>query len=348
MGITTRLFGTLPDGRAVQAYALQNENGMTLEVIPYGCRVVKLLTPDRFGEFGDVVLGHKTLKEYLGANYQGAVIGRYGNRIANGAFSLGGRTYALTPNNGKHSLHGGPGGFHQVLWEVAHVDDCENPAITFSYVSPDGEEGFPGRLHTVVRYSVTKENEWTVEYMADTDQETVFNPTQHAYFNLSADHSKPVLNTRLSICAGQITEVSEDLIPTGNLLPVAGTPFDFQAERPLGEGLFATVPLIKACGGYDVNFCVSGENYRPIAKAYEPESGRVMEVFSCMPGVQLYTFNQGSSGRNKDGSEMKPHTAFCLETQYYPDAPNQKGFPFETLRPGETFGSKTTYAFSIK
>ena len=340
-------FGKLPDGREANLYTLKNASGMTLEVTDYGCRIVRLLVPDRDGNFGDVVLGHRTLEEYFGSNYQGTFVGRYANRIGGAQFTLEGKTYTLSKNDGNNTLHGGPGGYHQVLWS-AEVTEGDEPSITFTHTSPDGEEGYPGTLKMQVTYTLTADNALELEYRAQTDKATVFNPTNHSFFNLSGDPQKDVLGTQLSIQASHVTDVTDELIPTGKLLSIAGTPVDFTIPKTLGADMFADDHLIAHCGGFDHNFCADGEGYRKIAEAFEPDSGRVMGVYTDLPGVQLYTFTSVSGLTGKDGNPMKPHTAFCLETQFYPDSPNHPEFPFKALQPGEEFYSKTAYKFLVR
>lgn len=347
MSVQSESFGRLPDGREAALYTLSNGKGMTLKVTNYGCRIVSLLVPDKNGDPGDVVLGHRTLEEYFGSNYQGTFVGRYANRIGNAEFTHKGVTYHLSKNDGRNTLHGGPTGYHQVLWN-AQVKDGEEPAIVFTHTSPDGEEGYPGTLEMTVTYTLTKENELVLDYEGVSDKETPFNPTNHSFFNLSGDPQKKVYDTRLTLCASAVTTVSDDLIPDGNLLPVAGTPLDFTKGKALGQDMFAEDHLIKLCGGFDHNFCVDGEGFRKHGEACDPDSGRVMEVFSDMPGVQLYTFNGVSGPTGKDGNLMQPHTAFCLETQFYPDSVNHENFPFSYLQPGKPFSSRTVYRFSVK
>ena len=347
--MSKRIFGTLKDGREVAAYTLKNNNGMTLEVMPYGCRILKLLTKDKDGKPGDVILGHKTLEEYEKGGFQGSFIGRYGNRIGKACFELNGVKYSLPKNDGENSLHGGPGGFHQILWNVADaVEDGDEPYIVFAHTSPDGDEGFPGKLDVTVRYTLTADNALRLEYSAETDKETIFNPTQHSYFNLSGDFKKDVLDTVLQLNAPETTVISEDLIPTGEIASVIGTGLDFTKAKELGRDMFSEEETIKMCNGFDHNLCIEGEGLRKFGEAYEPDSGRVMEVYSSLPGVQLYTFNSVTGGKNKDGKAMEPHTAFCLETQYYPDSPNHSNFPFSTVKPGEGFKCTTEYRFSVK
>lgn len=348
MPISVKPFGSLPDGRVAKLYILEKENGPVLEATDYGCRIHRLWVQDKSGRLGDVVLGHSTLPEYFGANYQGAVVGRYANRIGSALFHVDGKAYPLAKNDGENSLHGGPGGFHQVLWQ-ALVQDGEEPRVTFSTESPDGEEGFPGALSVRVSYTLTKEGGVRIEYTGASDKPTPFNPTNHSFFNLSGDPHKKIFGTALEIAAGQVTEVTDDLIPTGALLPVKGGPLDFTSPKPLGQDMFADDRLIQVCGGFDHNFCVDGEGFRKLAEAFEPESGRVMEVWSDMPGIQLYTFNKIPSPlTGKDGRPMEPHTAFCLETQFYPDSPNHPGFPFAFLTPGKPFTTRTEYRFSTR
>lgn len=347
MSVEKSVFGKLADGREAMLYTLKSSGGMTLEVTNYGCRIVKLLVADKNGQLGDVVLGHNSLEEYFGANYQGTFVGRYANRIGNAEFTLDGTKYVLSKNDGEHTLHGGPGGYHQVLWD-AQVDDGEQPSIRFSHVSPDGDEGYPGTLKLTVTYTITKDNEIILSYEGVSDKRTPFNPTNHSFFNLSGDYQKKVFDTYLTINSKEVTSVSDDLIPDGKLLSISGGSLDFSSPKKLGDDMFADDRLIKICGGFDHNFCVEGKGFRKFAEAYEPESGRVMEVFSDLPGVQLYTFNTVDNLTGKDGKPMQPHTAFCLETQYYPDSVNHQEFPFEYLEPGKPFATKTVYKFSVK
>lgn len=340
-------FGRLADGRSATLYTLTNKNGMTLKVTDYGARVIELLVPDRNGELGDVVIGHKTLEEYFGADYNGCFVGRYANRIGGAEFSLNGVKYILDKNDGANSLHGGSTGYHQVLLNVAETIEGDEPSITFAHTSPDMDEGYPGELKLTVKYTLTKDNELVIDYGATTDKETIYNPTNHSFFNLSGDHNKDILDTELMINSDSITLVSDDLIPTGDIQSVEGTEFDFGTAKTLGKDMFADEYTIQLNGGFDHNFCVAGEGFRKFAEAYEPSSGRVMEVYSDLPAIQLYTSNKGK-GKNKDGSEIKEHRAFCLETQYYPDSPNKPNFPFKTVKPNEKFETRTIYKFSAR
>ena len=347
MSITKTFFGDLPDGRAAALYTLEGESGIVLKVTDFGCRIVSLLTKDRHGRLGDVVLGHRTLEEYFGANFQGALVGRYANRIGKGLFQLEGAAYTLAKNDGDNHLHGGPGGYHQVLWQAETADGPE-PQISFTHESPDGDEGYPGALSMTVTYALTKDGGLSITYTGVSDKPTPFNLTNHSFFNLSGDPQKAILDTTLQLHARQATAVADDLIPTGELLPVAGGPLDFTAPKALGKDMFADDHLIQLCGGFDHNFCVEGQGFRKFGEAYEPDSGRGMEVFSDLPGVQLYTFNKPADLTGKDGKPMGPHTAFCLETQFYPDTPNQAAFPPCTLQPGVPFTTKTVYRFTTR
>ena len=341
------MFGKLPDGREAQLYTLEG-GGMKMTVTDYGCRIVSLWVKDRNGAFGDIVQGHRTLEEYFGKNYQGTFVGRYANRIGNAEFTLNGVTYKLSKNDGENTLHGGFGGYLTVLWD-AEVKDGDEPEIIFTHTSPDGDEGYPGELKMTVSYKLTKDNELELCYTGVSDKETPFNPTNHSFFNLCGDYQKKVLDTYLTLNSKSYTEVSGDLIPSGKILPTENTPLDFTKGKRLGDDMFADDYLISLCGGFDHNFCIDGEGFRKFGEAYEPDSGRVMEIFSDLPGVQLYTFNAVEEGlTDKNGELMQPHTAFCLETQFYPDSVNHANFPFEYLQAGKVFETKTVYRFSVR
>lgn len=345
MSIDKRQFGILPSGEKVDLYTLKNVHGMELRVLTYGLRIQALLAADKNGVFGDVVLGYDTLENYLGADYQGCIVGRYANRIAGGKFEIDGTVYQLAQNDGVNSLHGGPGGYHQVLWDVEAVADGESPSIQFSHTSPDGDENYPGTLDIKVTYTLTAQDEVQLSYEAVSDKATPFNPTNHSFFNLSGDHGKTVCDTVLKINAAHVTAIHDDLIPTGELLPVKGTGLDFTMGKKLGDDMFSQEHSIALCGGFDHNFCVDGSGMRLHAVATHPESGRTMEVYSDLPGIQLYTFNNGNGKNGKNGIPMGDHTAFCLETQFYPDSVNHKNFPFIFLQPGVPFRTTTIYKF---
>ncbi|MCL2333090.1 MAG: galactose mutarotase [Actinomycetia bacterium] len=348
--LTSSIFGVLPDGREVRSWILRGPGRLELEVLAYGARIHRILAPDREGRAGDVVLGRVDLAGYLGADYQGACIGRFANRLGNALLRIGETSYQLDRNDGPHSLHGGPQGFHQVMFEAVDEQGGDEPSLTLEYVSPDGESKFPGTMHVRLRYALRAPATLEISYQAVCDQACVFNPTNHAFFNLSGSvGATDVLDTVLEIPASQLTICNDDLIPTGALASVdAGTgAFDFRTPKPLGRDLYADERLLKKCGGYDQNYCVDGEGFRMHARASDPGSGRSMEVWSDLPGVQLYTFNFGDRERpGKLGAFYGPQSAFCLETQFWPDAPNQAHFPPCTLRPGVTFTTRTEYRFS--
>ena len=348
MALITSSFGICPNGHDVPIYTLKNASGMEVSVIPYGCRIIKLLVPGKDGALGDVILGHATPAEYSGSNFHGSFVGRYANRIGGASMVIDGVEYALDKNDGENTLHGGTKGYHQIPFAVKETVDGDEPSVTFAYTSPDGEENYPGTLQVEVQYTLTADHALEIVYRGETDKKTVFNPTNHAFFNLSGDPSKTMLDTVLQINASHVTAVTDDLIPTGELLPVKGTPLDFTAPKTIGQDIFADDHLIQLCGGFDHNFCADGEGLRTIATAYEPQSGRLMEVITDMPGVQLYTTNRISGPLNKDGTPMIPHSAFCLETQFYPDSVHHENFPFRYVEPGVPFVSKTIYKFSVK
>ena len=348
MSVKKDLFGKLSNGTEVEIYTLTNINGMTVKVTPYGCRLITLETADKNGDFADVILGHRTLQEYTGVNFQGSFVGRYANRIGGAEFAIDGETYKLSKNDGDNSLHGGSYGFHQIVFAVEEISDGDEPAITFTHLSPNLDEGYPGNLKVTVKYTISKSDELIMDYSGVSDMKTVFNPTNHSFFNLSGNPQKNVFDTELTINAGKITDVSDELIPTGEYIGIKDTSLDFTMPKKLGKDMFAKDFLIDLCGGFDHNYCAEGTGSRKIAEAYDSESGRLMEVFTDLPGVQLYTFNSVSGLVGKDGFEMKPHTAFCLETQFYPDSPNHPNFPFSYLMPNQVFNSKTIYKFSVK
>lgn len=340
----------MQDGTPVYIYTLENKSGMKAEIIPYGCRIVRLWTPDKNGVFGDMIMGHDDLTSYCAiGDCHGAAIGRYANRIAKAEMQLNGTTYKLHVNEGKNLLHGGKEGFHYKLWDVTKVTDSDTPSIGFQYISKDGEEGFPGNVTTTVTYTLAADNALQIEYSAVTDKETAVNLTNHSYFNISGDMTKDVLSQLLYINADHYTAADDELIPTGELVPVTGTPFDFTTSKTIGQDISADDRLLKLCGGYDHNFALNGSGMKKAAELYDAESGRVMEVFSDLPGMQLYTANGfGENSFTKNGVKMQAHHAVCLETQFYPDSVHQPNFPFSFLKPGEQFKSTTIYKFSVK
>ncbi len=332
---------------SLKSYLLSNSSGLKMEVTNYGGRIVSLFVPDKNGKLDDVVLGYDSLKQYLTGNlYFGAMIGRYGNRIANGKFSLSGKDYQLAKNNGVNALHGGPGGFHKVYWRVTPIK--ESNSLKMTYHSADGEEGYPGNLDVSLTYSLTDKNEVVIDYEATTDQETIINLTHHSFFNLTGAGSGEVLNHELTINADAFLPVNAGLIPTGELKKVKGTPFDFLSPHKIGERIDQANDQLEFGKGYDHNWVLNKKEgeLSLAAKVTEPLSGRVMEVWTTEPGLQFY------SGNFLDGKDVgkgnKPYlfrSAFCLETQHFPDSPNHSNFPSTVLKPGERYRQKTIYKF---
>jgi len=349
-GVTRAAFGKTRDGRAVEIYTLTNANGLEMHVITYGGIITSLKVPDRTGHLDDVVLGFDTLDGYLkDPPYFGALVGRYGNRIAKGQFTLNGATYKLATNNGPNHLHGGVKGFDKVIWNAVPGDSADGVSVTLTRTSPDGEEGYPGNLQATVRYTLTDKNELAIEYRATTDKATPVNLTQHSYFNLAAD-SGDVLGHELTIHASRYTPVDATLIPTGELAPVQGTPFDFQKATAIGARIGADNAQLKNGGGYDHNWVLDrkGPGLQPAARLVDPKSGRTLEVATTEPGLQFYSGNfLDGSITGKGGRVYKHRTGLCLETQHYPDSPNHPSFPSTILQPGQTYSSKTVFTFGI-
>ena len=332
------------EGKAVNQFTLSNSKGMTVKVISYGGIITDIMVPDKNGQTGDVVLGYDSLSGYTqkGNPYFGALVGRYGNRIANAKFSLDGKSYTLAANNDVNALHGGLKGFDKVMW---NAEQKGNNGLELNYDSKDGEEGYPGNLHAKVVYTVTDDNELKIEYTATTDKPTPVNLTNHTYFNLSAGKSPTIEDHELILNADKYTVVNDKLIPTGALPDVKGTPMDFTKQKRIGTDL----PKVK--GGYDHNFVLnkSGTSLTEAAVVYDPSSGRKMEVFTTQPGIQFYTGNflDGTLKGARGGTAPVQHAALCLETQHFPDSPNQPSFPTTILKPGETYNYTTVYKFSV-
>ncbi len=345
-GITTSDWGER-DGKKVSLYTLTNASGTQVKITNYGGIVTSWTTPDRSGKMSDIVLGFNDLKGYLNKPpYFGALVGRYGNRIAAGKFTLDGKTYTLATNNGKNALHGGEKGFDKVVWD-ATADSGTTPALTLHYMSKDGEEGYPGNLHVTVKYTLTDANELGIEYTATTDKATPVNLTNHSYFNLTGDVANTILDHSLMIDADRYTPVDATLIPTGELKPVAGTPFDFRQPHKIGE-------RIRQVGGdpvgYDHNFVLNGGKtaLRRVATVTDSLSGRTLEVYTEEPGVQFYSGNfLDGSVKTSDGRPINKHAALCLETQHFPNSPNEPSFPTTILQPGATYHTVTKYKVSV-
>jgi len=344
-------FGNMPDGAAVDLYTLSNAAGMQAGIVTYGGTVVSLTAPDRTGKFGDVVLGLDDLASYMkGTAYFGALIGRYGNRIGHAQFKLDGATYKLPANNNGNTLHGGLAGFDKKIWTAVPGSSPDGQTLELSYVSKDGEEGFPGTLTTKVVYTLTSKNELKIEYTATTDKSTVVNLTNHSYFNLAGQGEGDILGHEVTINADRFTPVDAGLIPTGELKAVAGTPFDFTKSTAIGARIDAADPQIKFGLGYDHNWVLnkSGAGLSKAAEVYEPKTGRVMEVMTTEPGLQFYTGNFLDGTLKGKGKTYAHRNGFCMETQHYPDSPNKPDFPTTTVKPGETYKTTTIYRFSAK
>jgi aldose 1-epimerase len=343
-------WGRTADGEAVELYTLRNPTGMVVRIAGYGATVVSVEVPDRQGKNGDVVLGFDALDGYLGQHpHFGGVVGRYGNRIAKGRFSLGGALYTLAKNNGENHLHGGVRGFDRMVWKGRDASGSAGPAVELVYSSKDGEEGYPGNLTAKVTYTLTDENELRIDYEATTDKDTVVNLTNHSYFNLAGPGPGTILDHVLTLDAARFTPVREGLIPTGELRPVEGTPFDFRKATAIGARIEAKDEQLALGGGYDHNFVLDGKAgvLRPAARVVESGSGRVMQVLTTEPGVQFYTGNfLDGSVKGKGGQVYAKRAGFCLETQHYPDSPNQPSFPSTTLKAGKRYKSTTVFRFS--
>jgi aldose 1-epimerase len=349
--VTRAPYGVLPSGDSVHAFTLTNASGIELRTIDYGGIVVSLRTPDRRGELDDIVLGFDSLGGYLTSSpYFGAIVGRYANRIARGQFALDGVTYRLAVNNGPNALHGGLRGFDKVVWHAVSKHDSSGVGVVFNYVSRDGEEGYPGTLSVQVTYTLTDSNQFIIDYEATTDKATPVNLTQHSYFNLAGDGSGEVLGHLLTLHADRYVPVDSTLIPTGQLAPVDGTPFDFRQPVAIGSRIAQDDAQLRNGNGYDHSFVItrSATGLVPAARVVEPTTGRTLEVATTEPGVQLYTGNfLDGSFAGKGGHVYQRRNALCLETQHFPDSPNHPSFPSTILRPGETFRSRTIYTFGV-
>jgi aldose 1-epimerase len=346
------LFGKLEDGRQVFLYLLKNASGMQISIINFGAIVTNVFVPDRNGNFADVVLGYDSIEGYINDKvFLGAIVGRYGNRIANGKFTIDGKEYQLAKNNGQNHLHGGPKGFYKVLWGAESGISDSGESLKLTYLSPDGEEGYPGTVKLTVTYSLTDENELLINYVGETDKPTILNPTNHSYFNLSGDFTKTILDHELQISANKFTPVDQTQIPTGELRDVEGTPLDFRNSAKIGLRINNNDEQLLLGSGYDHNWVLSNydKKVRKIGSLYHLNSGRYMEVLSDQPGLQFYSGNfLDGSFTGKNGVKYQKRTALCLETQHFPDSPNKPHFSSVTLRPGETYKQTTIYKFLNK
>jgi aldose 1-epimerase len=350
--IKKQLFGKLPDGTEIYLYTLANGNGMEAAIINFGATLVSLKVADRNGKFADVVLGYDTLEEYANSsNYFGATVGRYGNRIAHGNFTLGGVKYTLALNNGENSLHGGIKGFNKVVWTSKEISSKDGQSLQLNYLSKDGEEGYPGNLSVQVVYTLTDHNELQIDYSASTDKDTIVNLTHHSYFNLRGQGEGDILNHLLTLNADRFTPVDAGLITTGELRNVEGTPFDFRTPVAIGARINQKDEQLKLGNGYDHNWVLNRKADGQLslaAKVEEPSTGRTMEVWTTEPGVQFYTGNFLDGKPGNGGKAYNFRYALCLETQHFPDSPNHPDFPTTVLKPGAHFRSKTVYHFSAK
>lgn len=351
-GIEKATYGTMPDGKTADVYTLRNASGMIARITNYGGIITELQAPDKNGKFEDVTLGLDSLSSYVkDSPFFGALVGRYGNRIAKGKFTLDGKTYSLPINNMGNALHGGKVGFDKVLWEATPVDGDE-PALKLKYTAKDGEEGYPGNLSVEVTYTLQKNDALKIDYQATTDKPTVVNLTNHTYFNLTGGAKRDILDHVVTLNADRFVPVDKTLIPTGKLQPVSGTPFDFTKPTAVGIRINdSTDTQIKYGGGYDHAWVLNGDAnaMKQAATVYEPTSGRVMEVRTTEPAVQFYTGNfLNGKVTGREGKPYGKRYALCLETEHYPDSPNQPSFPTTVLRPGQTYKTTTIYQFSTK
>ncbi|HEV2677274.1 MAG TPA: aldose epimerase family protein [Aliidongia sp.] len=357
-GVLTRIvrapFGRLADGTEIEAFRVTNAAGFAVTLLTYGATIQAVEAPDRHGMFADLVMGYASLQDYVDKpQFFGTIVGRYGNRIAGGRFTLDGQEYRLAQNSPPNALHGGVKGFDKAAWTVEEVLEGAEASLRLSYVSADGEEGYPGRLAVQVTYRVGADNALTIEYQATTDRPTVLNLTNHSYFNLGGEGSGDVLEHVALLDADGFTPIDEKLIPTGEIRPVAGTPFDFRTPKRIGDDVRDGRDLqIFYARGYDHNFVLRERQPgtpTPAARVVDPVSGRALEVLTDQPGVQFYTANFLLGTRvGKSGRLYRQGDAFCLETQHFPDSPNHPEFPSTVLRPGETFRSTTILRFSVK
>lgn len=348
---TSAPFGTAPDGQEVALHTLTNVHGVEVRVITYGAIIQSIRTPDRNGVFDDVTLGYDSLPDYIDASpYFGAVVGRYGNRIAKGQFMLDGKRYTLATNNGANALHGGVRGFDKQVWRATPQLGDSSAGVMLTLVSPDGDEGYPGTLTARVTYTLTDGDELAVDYDASTTAATPVNLTQHTYFNLAGSRSDDVLAHVLTLNADRYTPVDSTLIPTGELAPVAGTPFDFRTPTAIGARIDQPDPQLKNGGGYDHNMVLtkSGNELSLAASVFEPTTGRTLTVHTTEPGVQFYSGNfLDGTLTGKRGRVYGKRSGFCLETQHFPDSPNHENFPSAILRPREVYQSRTVFAFGV-
>jgi len=350
--LTSQPFGTSPDGQPIDVVTLSNLKGMEVRVMTYGGIVVSVKAPDKDGHADDVVLGHDDAAGYFdNSPYFGAIIGRYGNRIAKGRFTLDGHEYTLATNNGANHLHGGTKGWNQAVWHADPFQDARGVGVVLTHTSPDGDEGYPGTVKATVTYTLTDANELKIDYMATTDKPTVINLTNHSYFNLSGGKSADILGHELMIAADRYTPVDDGLIPTGELAPVEGTPFDFRLPTAIGARIEEKNVQLERGKGYDHNFVLnrSTSGLSLAARVVDPVSGRTLEISTTEPGIQFYSGNfLDGTLTGKGGVKIGHRAGFCLETQHFPDSPNHPDFPSTVLRPGDTYKTSTVLKFGAQ
>lgn len=347
LGVNAEDFNRVIDGKPVKLYTIENKNGMKVQITNFGGRIVSIIVPDKEGVFGDVSLGYSTLDEYLDDGmYQSGIIGRFGNRIKEGKFSLNGRNYQLAVNDGPNALHGGTKGYNKVVWDAQQKENT----LALSYVSADMEEGYPGELTITVTYSLSESNELTMVYEATTTQSTVVNLTNHTYYNLKGDGDSSILDHHLKMYASALTPVDATLIPTGEISDVSGTPFDFRNGKLIGKDIKQDDQQLEFGFGYDHNWVLDkkGNELELALELSEPTSGRVMKMYTTEPGMQFYSGNfMNGTVEGKSGEKYQYRCALALEPQHFPDSPNQSGFPSTVLNPGEMYYHKSTLAFSV-
>jgi aldose 1-epimerase len=346
-------FGKTADGQPADLYILRNKNGMEVAITNYGATVVRIKVPDRHGKIEDVVLGYDNLDGYIHDKaYFGATVGRYANRIAHGKFTLDGHVYTLPKNDGDNTLHGGTSGFNKRLWKAKDASTPAAAALQMSYLSKDGDQGFPGNLSVEVRFTLSDDNSLKIEYAATTDKDTVLNLTNHSYFNLAGQGDGDILKQELMLRASHFTPINSNLIPTGEIASVKGTPLDFTQQASIGARINADYEQLKLARGYDHNFVLDAKaGAKPVlaARAYDPGSGRVLEVWTTQPGIQFYSGNfLDGMVAGKGGVKYPFRSGFCLETQHFPDSPNQPKFPSTELKAGRWFRSTTVDKFSTR
>jgi aldose 1-epimerase len=350
--IKREVFGKLQDGRKVYQYTLTNTKGSKVKIINYGAIVTSIVVPDRKGKYEDVVLGYSSLQGYINdKSFFGVIVGRYGNRIAKGRFQLQGKSYQVTVNSGENHLHGGNIGFYKALWDSKVNKKSTDPSVMLTYVSPDGDEGYPGTVNITVIYTLTKNNELRIDYKGTTDKMTILNPTHHSYFNLSGSCTNTILDHLLTIESSFITPVDSMLIPTGVYTDVTNTPMDFRTPTVIGARINEPYQQLLFGKGYDHNWVLRNYNgkVRKVAELYEPKSGRIVTVLTDQPGIQFYSGNfLDGTVKGKKGVTYKHRTGLCLEAQCYPDSPNKENFPSVTLKADEVYHQTTIYKFSTK